>query len=183
METFIHLLNGKNPENHGNIRAAHSIFNTTERKREKSLLLEVLSKKLSESEDSPNLIPWDLGKSEPQQLGNFFCLICLKAKIATEEEEPLLVATLLASCTRAKPLLPELAEDQGLQFCAKALTCLALFREALQRRCDRHGASAPHTYRKHSQTILASSKNPTREALASHHRNWENFLEENIPLQ
>lgn len=116
------------------------------------------------------------------RLGDAMCLICLKFPSASEESEPLIVASFLLKVNRESKPLPMLSEDAELKFCAKTLVALSLFLPAMNHRTTRHGAPRPDYYRSASISILRS-RTPAHRALASHHRAWEIFLQENLCIQ
>ncbi len=53
------------------------------------------------------------------------------------------------------------------------------FLPAMICRLEKHGAPAPHFYRKMARGIL-SEKTKAHRALAAHHQAWENFLFEQL---
>jgi hypothetical protein len=121
------------------------------------------------------LIPCDGNAS----MNNVLCVVCLKFQGASEEEEPLLAAGFLARTCRESNPLPYASEDSDISFCRKTLTALSLFLPAMIRRLEKHGAPAPHFYRKMAQAIL-SDKTKAHRALAAHHQAWEDFLFEQL---
>jgi hypothetical protein len=122
-----------------------------------------------------SLIPCDGDAS----MNNILCIVCLKFRGASEEEEPLLAAGFLARTCRENNPLPLVSEDSDISFCRKTLTALSLFLPAMIRRLEKHGAPAPHFYRKMAQGILGR-KTKAHRALAAHHQAWENFLFEQL---
>jgi hypothetical protein len=117
--------------------------------------------------------------SEEGSPGQLFTLICYKFPHTSEEEEPLIAAGFLISLYREAQPLPLLCEDPPLQFCAKTLVSLALFKTALTKRWTFRGAPHPNFYRETAKTYL-KTLSPAHKALGQHHERWENFLHEQL---
>jgi hypothetical protein len=157
----------------GQIAAASNLYS-----RDPSSRLELLRSLASSRElDRPGLIPCDLGKG----LGEMLCLICLRFPVASEESEPLLVASFISMAGRHPQPLPLVSEDGEVEFCAKTLVSLAVFMEAMIARTERRGSPSPGYYRGVAKGIL-SRKSPAHRALGAHHEAWEGFIHENFCL-
>lgn len=68
-----------------------------------------------------------------------------------------------------------ISEHQGKSLAYRCLISLGLFKAAMERRCDRHGAPSPYFYR----TIgIVSFNNIGMLEISSHFLGWEMFLSE-----
>lgn len=116
---------------------------------------------------------------EEKTPSQFFTLICFKFPHPSDEEEPLIAAQFLVSLSQEIQPLPLLSEDTPLQFCAKTLVSLALFKTALTKRWAYRGAPHPNFYRETAKTYL-QTLSPAHQALSKHHERWESFLHEQL---
>lgn len=128
---------------------------------------------LSTSDLPESLLPVDSSRG----VMNVLCMICLRFPTASEESEPLIVASFLTQVSKESTPFPALVEGANMKFCAKTMVALSLFMPAMKRRMDRTAAPSPDYYRSVASGIL-SSKSPAHRAVAAHHRAWENFLHE-----
>jgi hypothetical protein len=136
-------------------------------------------KALAQEEASPNML-------DPQSpnASNALCLLCLKFPGASEETEPLIVASFILIVHRHNQTTPTMWDQKShqftedLPFCATTLIALSLFKNHLHKRWQR-GAPSPEFYRQRAQSIL-STKTKGHRALSAHHQRWESFLGEHL---
>jgi len=142
-------------------------------------------KNLWKDEDNHFLIQKEIGKELISQEKiivnnslNQFCCITALASFSESEEESISVAVMLMYCLKNQDILPSLENHRGKAFASRALVCLGLFPQALQKRYERLGAPKPGYYRNVAKTWFEIEN---MKSISSHFIQWECFLNEMFP--